>query len=365
MTWLREQLSRLITHFSVKQQLLSDSQIRDLDRSSFTPQYLIGRDLCQYACIDLRNVQKAKRNQALAQKIKLLSSCNDPAYTVAWKDGWAQVWFWSESQISEILQNHRQDNSAKLYRPEFFAEAMFWDRPVEEGIHLYKANHGVDAQYWKQGLLMASQWFPAMPGSPQLQRFARAMGSGVSINTVEQEPRLAEKAWDGVSFSFVDHLFDRRSQILIYALAISLLIGSLQLNSIIHWHRQISNLNVQTEELARSAEPLLTARSSARNAKQDAEEIANLFVLPDPLLIQAAVQQVFPPDLKVDLQTWERNVDQIDMQIGGEISDTLSLVRAFEQAGFSNVRVEPLPESKRYRVQLRLNANSFIQTSEK
>lgn len=365
MTWLREQLSRLIIRFSVKQQLLSDAQVRDLNRFSFTPQYLIGRDLCQYACIDLRNVQKAKRNQALVQKIKLLSSWGDPAFTVAWKDGWAQVWFWSESQVNEVLQNNGQDNSAKLYRPEFFAEAMFWSKPAEGGLHLYKANHGVDAQYWKQGLLLASQWFPAMPSSSQLQRFTRAIGAGGAINAPMVNPLLADKAWDGVSFSFFDHLFDRRSQILIYALAVSLLIASLQINSIIHWYKQVSSLEAQTEELARSAEPLLTARSSARNAKREAEEIATLFALPDPLAIQAAVQQVFPPELKVDLQTWERNIDQIDMQIGGDISDTLSLVRAFEQAGFNNVRVEPLAEAKRYRVRLRLNANAFTHTSEK
>lgn len=369
MTWLREQLSQLIIHFSVKQRLVSNGQVRDLDRFSLSSKYLIGRDICQYACIDLGNVQKAKRHQALSHQIRLLSPWSDFAFTVAWKDGVAQVWFWSVSQVNQVLvsQSQDQDSRAALYPPEFFSEAMFWRKAVEDGIHLYKANYGVDVQYWRQGLLLASQWFPNVPGASQLQRFARALGAGGNANIFEtlQEPIFIEKAWDGVGFSFLDHLFDRRSQILVYAAAVSLLIASLQLNSVFQLYNQISTLQEQTDGLARSAEPLLTARSAARAAKQDAEEIAGLFVLPNPLMIQELVQQAFPVHLKVDLQTWERNIDQIDMGVKGDISDTLSVVRAFERAGFDSVRVEPLPESKQYRIRLRFNANSANRLNEK
>lgn len=366
MSWLQEQLSRLITRFSIKQQLLSDGHARDVERVSFTPQYLVGRDFCQFACIDLSNVQKAKRHQALTQKIKLLSSWSDPAFAVAWKGGVAQVWFWSTSHVNSLLENQGHDVSAVLYRPEFFSEVMFWQKAHTDGLHLYKATLGVDAQYWKQGLLTASQWFPSMPSSAQLQRLARTFGlSGAVSDLTLQEPVFLEKAWDGVAFSFLDHLFDRRSQILVYATAISLLVASLQLTSVGKWSYQLVDLQAQTDELARSAEPLLTARSAARAAKQDAEEIAGLFVLPDPLSVQAAVYQAFPKPLNLELQTWERNVDQIDIGVKGDITDTLSLVRAFEQAGFNNVRVEPLPENRQYRIRLRLNTNKPIQVDEK
>jgi hypothetical protein len=360
MNWLQEQQSRLITRFSINQLLASNGKLQRLERSALNQQFLIGRDLCQYACIDLGNVQKSKRIQALVQKIKLLSFWGDPAFTVAWHGAVAQVWFWSASEVDTLLRSEGQNIGSLIHKPEFLSEVMFWGKPKEDGLYLYNANHGVDAQLWKQGLLVASHWFPSAPDASQMQRFARAQGMpGVASELQPLEPSFLEKAWDGVTFSFFDHLFDRRSQALIYIGAFSFLIASLQLTSVIRWYNETSLIKQQTEELSRSAEPLLAARSSARNAQQDVREIANLFGLPDPLSIQQSVQRAFPGNLKVELHTWERNIDQIDMVVKGEISDTLSLVRAFEQAGFDNVRVEPLPENKQYRIRLRIKTASY------
>lgn len=357
MIWLQKLRSRLITRFSIKQQLVSDGRVCCLERAMLTQQFLIGRDLCHYACIDLGNVQKSKRIQALSQKIKLLSSWGDPAFAVAWQGAVAQVWFWSVSEVDSVLKTGNQDPGLFLYKPEFLSEVMFWEKANQDGLYLYKANCGVDAQLWKQGLLIASQWFPSAPALTQLQRFARAHGIGYLVTELPiLQPGFSEKPWDGVVSSLLDHLFDRRSQVLIYAGAFSLLAASLQLTSVARWYSEVGALQQQTDELSRSAEPLLTARSNARNAQQNAEKISKLFSLPEPLAIQQSVQQAFPANLAVDLQTWERNVDQIDMVVKGEISDTLGVVRSFEQAGFDNVRVEPLPESKHYRIRLRIGA---------
>lgn len=358
MIWLKAQLLRLITRFSTEQKLISAGHTHALTRLSFIPQVLVGRDYCQYACLNLEHVPRAKRERALKNQIDLLSAWADVQYSVAWQNGYAQVWFWNGQEIEDLLDQNAEVlvRRSSLYKPTFLSEVMYWIKPDCMGLHLFKAYQGYDLQYWDNGLLRGSQWYAHLPSTQQLQRFSRSQGlsstvAGVTLN----QPVQGNILWDGVISSAWGHFFERRSQIAVGLVALSLLIMSLQFTAVARWYWEESNLEKQTNELSLSANELINARNQARLARAEAIKLHQLLSMPNPLASQLAVFKYLPADLKLSLQTWERNINQVDMTISGNIPDTLSLVRAFEQNGMKAVRVEPLSEPNKYRVRLMLS----------
>jgi|GEM_PF-760471 len=357
MIWLKALQKRLITRFSVEQRLISAEQTQPLSRLSFIPQILVGRDYCQYACISLSNVPRAKREQALKHQIDALSVWPNTAYSVAWhQQGDAQVWLWDKDAINELLSDTPLAELGGLYKPTFLSEVLFWAKPAESGLQLFKSHHGYDLQYWQADLLRASQWYLHEPSEQQIQRFSRSQGlTFATTKLVVNEPQYTNEPWPGVVVSLWEHFFERRSQIVIGVAALSLFVASLQLTAVARWYWEENKLERQTTALAQSANELLSARSEARAARIEIGKLDQLFSMPSPLASQQKVFSHLPANLKLNLQSWERNVDQVDLTVQGEIPDTLSVVQAFSQDGMKNVRVEPTPEANKYRIRLKLD----------
>ncbi len=354
MNWLQSLRSRLITRFSINQKIISAAEVASLDRKAYTPQFLIGRDLSRYALIELGHVTRANRVQALTHQIKLLSPWDDTDFSVAWSDGAAQVWFWSRKEIHDLLGSAITAKS--LYRPDFFSEVLFWERPAEDGIYLYKANTGFDLQLWRSGILRGSQWFNHEPSKQQIQRFSRSNGAAPDIeNLTVKLPNFSVGPWQGTTSSVWIHLVDRRTQIIAVGLAVSFLIATAQMTLVARWYWESANWDRKTAQLAESVEPLLSARSQARAARQELEQIQQILQPFPALASQIAVQKALPSALTIELQTWERNIDQVDISAKGQIADTLSVVRSLESAGFKEVRVEPTAINGQYRIRLRLS----------
>jgi hypothetical protein len=214
MIWLTARLKQLITRFSIEQKLLSAGQVHPRAHRTLIPEILIGRDLCRYACVDLGHVPRAKRRQALANQITLLSPWGNVNYSVAWQNGFAQVWFWDREEITQLLQADSSRLNG-LAAPNFLAEVIYWVKPAEPGFYVLKLQHGYDVQYWHAGILSASQWFLDQPSLAQLQRFARTQGSSFSENEViRSTASWRDKPWDGVESATWGHFFERRLQLL-------------------------------------------------------------------------------------------------------------------------------------------------------
>lgn len=363
MIWLKAQLLRLITRFSTEQRLISAGYTHVLARPSFIPQILVGRDYCQYTCLNLVHVPRAKRERALKNQIDLLSTWDDVNYSVAWQDGYAQVWFWSSREIESLLKSTDEETGAlgNLYKPTFLSEVLYWAKPSRMGLHLFKSHHGYDLQYWDNSLLRGSQWYANAPSHQQLQRFSRSQGLSSGVDELVVNQSVPSALWDGVISSVWGHFFERRSQIAVSLAALSLLIMSLQLTAVARWYIEESSLEEQTKALSLSANELISARNQARSARAEVLQLRQVLSMPNPLVTQLKVFKHLPHDLKLRLQTWERNINQVDMTVEGQIPDTLSLVQALEQNEMKGVRVEPLIEPNKYRIRLLVSEQQFQQ----
>ncbi|MFC3114970.1 hypothetical protein [Cellvibrio fontiphilus] len=364
MIWLKALQRWLITHFLNEQQLFAGNQLSSTQRRHFLPGIIIGRDRSQYFAVDLSHVPKASRNAALANQVKLKSPWESVAYSVSWAAGWAQVWLWDKSQLESELVSITGLPAASLQRTRFIAEALYWSKPESDGVYLFACNLGSDLQFWSRGVMRASQWFAETPGLPQIQRFYRAQGLAPSKELPAcLTPQIMEKPWAGLESAGFTHLLEHKAGLVILLLAVSLGIASLQLTSILSWGSVEKRWLSKTEQLQQTAADLISARNQARSAKAELNSLLTLLQQGDALEAQLKIFERLPNKNKIQLETWERTADQVSMIISGDIGDTLSLVRALERDGITNVTVEPQSQTK-YRVQLVLNRYMPQQLSE-
>lgn len=359
MTWQTALQQRLITRFSVEQRLLANGQVSLTGRREFAPRLLIGRDQCQYLCLNLEKVPRAKRQQALKLQIDTYTPWANTGFVCSWQAGFAQVWLWDADQLHQQLQEvAEQLPSARWKNPQLLAEVVYWSKPEDSGLHLFKASHGYDLQHWQDGVLKASQWFANVPGAQQIQRFARSQGLAGVPELAAAEPRLLAQPWAGVAEPVWTQWLEQRGPIALGLIAASLLVASLQVNAIARWWWVERSIQEETRTLEESANTLLSARSQARQARLELQDLQQLFLMPDPLTTQWQIYQRLPAGQNLTLVSWERNMNNVNLVVNGEITDTLSLVRALDRDGITDVRVEPQRVSNQYRIQLRLQQDA-------
>lgn len=356
MTLLKAMRTRLTTHFFTEHRFISSGSICLLAKLSFRPQIIVGRDHCQYVCIKLSHIPKAKRENALRHQVELIANWVNTDYSVAWQDGVAQVWMWDRDELSLLVDESNGLVKAILQKPQLIAEVAYWEKPKSSGLYLFEAKNGFDLQFWCDGVLDASRWFFQLPSLMQVQRFERSIGLSPSVSLPEEtiKPSLRGEPWAGINTNVLNNWVEHSNQIVRFGLFALLLIASFQISSIARWYWVNQEFLSAIKKVETSADKLLSARGEARRTAVEIHEIVSLFEMPDPLSSQLEIYQRLPAGLNLKLLAWERNIDKVEMQIEGRISNTLSLVRAFDHDGITDVRVEPLREPNQYLIRLRI-----------
>lgn len=265
----------------------------------------------------------------------------------------AQVWVWDNAFINQQLSNLGPELSGALH----ISEVVYWEPPAQDGIYLFSAQKGFDLQYWKAGILQASQWFEVYPFHENIRSFCR--GQSVIIDPSElasSSPILRQEPWQGVQVSLVDNLLEHRSRWLTFLVAASVFLLTLQATSLIKVYWGIHSLEQQVADMETATTELLAARSQARNNALELQNLSQIMDVPDSLWVQQLVMTRLPSIENRKLVNWERNVNQISLTLKGRIADTLSVVKALEQQGITNVKVEPLPDGDRYKITMTLGS---------
>ncbi|WP_250657384.1 hypothetical protein [Alkalimarinus coralli] len=356
MNWLKALRLRLITRFSTKRKIISSDQFLELESYSLYLQVIVGRDCCRYIGLNLRHVPKNKREQALKHQVAAQSMWNRTDYCVAWESGFAQVWFWDADAIEDVLQQQRKGFAfARIQSPSFFSEVVLWEKPVSSCVTLFKCASGYDLQNWQDGILLSSQWYAHLPSLQQVNRFIRSQGLACRQSPLEAiAPLESEALWAGVARPVWNQWFEKKRKVAFVVAAIFLLVTSLQITSIARWSIIERDIQQEIANLEGSANNLLEARSQARKALLKISDIKKLFVMPDTLTTQLQVYRRIPESLNLRLKKWERNIEQIEMTVEGEIVDTLSLVRALDGEGFTDVNVTRSRIKGQYNIKLKV-----------
>ncbi|MFL0796685.1 MAG: hypothetical protein K6L73_04265 [Cellvibrionaceae bacterium] len=344
----------LNTHFSINQLYVSGGEIRQLSESDFTPVVRVGRDLCRYSCLDFSHVPQSKRNQALKHGLSLKSPWEDFDYSVSWIGGWAQVWYWNNQDVLPLVAPFGRH----ALRKPLILPAFVFSSTLADGFYLFDSDGGYEIQYWDQGVLKSSHWFSSEPEKAQVLRFIRGQGKSLqNVSITQHVLQLSGSPWPDLKPPFWEFWFDYRKQGLAFIFLASCCLMTLQLNAIVHWVKESTNIQLQTEELRKGATELLNARNIARESLYEAEELIRLLDVPKSLASQDMFVKHLPAGLNIKLLKWERNSEIVDVLIEGEIGDSFTVVRSLEAGGMQNVVIEQIKESQ-FRLRFELSVVS-------
>ncbi len=361
MSWQTSLQKKLITRFSSESYLITSGEVKELSINSLIPQVIVGRDISRYFSIDLSHVPKAKREMALMHQVEVRSIWKNTGHCVYWQAGIAQVWFWDNDLLENRLSSGGGNRFSKSRFRGILSEIQYLQKPIKDGVYLVSVVNGFDLQCWVGSVLVASQWSAVLPSDHQVGRFIRSQGLQLGADAVKSLPAESmQSLWPGALPSVWEYWLDQKGKAFVILAMFSLILGSLQLTSVLRWQYIERDLQERSRLAGQSAEALLTARSKARNAALDASEVFILFDGVDVLGLHDHFQRSLPPELKLLLVKWERNLNDLDITVEGDVVDTLGLVRSLTTSVMKNVTVTPAGKKNQYRIQMKIDGSRLL-----
>lgn len=308
---------------------------------SLFAEQIIGRDHCQYLCLDLSHLPASKRNDALKYQVVSHSPWSEPGYQVAWHQGYAQLWLWPSVDTPEPA--HAQH-----------AEPVFWQPPARDGLYLYVCTQGYDLQHWQQGRLQASQWYANVPDQAQQHWFCRSQGLPASAVLAPQQPVILAQPWQGLRLNPLQGIVRQPGSILRWAGFALVLVASLELAGLAQWHLQANRYSQQRQQLEQELGEVLEQRSRAREALAGYDELYPLLDQPDPLSIQQLITGRLGSVADYSVLSWSRQGLEVDLTIETDSDSALALVNALRGPGVRDAQAQPGQRANQYRLSIQL-----------
>ena len=143
----------------------------------FGREFVLSRELCSFHArpIGAGKVNRAYLNSLLLEA-RTGSAIADPGVFISLQAGWAQIWTWDKERLSAgDPLNQRQIVPETAYHA------------PADGFALRQCLDGFEGQFWNNGALSASQWWPSLPDSDAWVRFRRSC-SATSIDEKHSMP---------------------------------------------------------------------------------------------------------------------------------------------------------------------------------
>jgi len=284
----------------------------------------------------------AKRKAALALQLPQWSPYADSGYAITWKNGFASVWCWDRQRIdSEIQKNGKTPKSQKKI-PETMLRA-----PLENGLRLLKCLDGVEGQYWQDGQLVASRWWPQKPDDHGWLAFQRDCGvpadAQQTAKTVQDLPLLAQTwgkiALPGGSADDISIAETAFYGVMALGLGVTTVVLGLQ-------HHQIAHaIDLRANELAtikKKAGDVFSARESAMNTLARIKSIDAIEPFPQPLVLMEALAESLPKDEGVFVREWDMTGAHLKVTISSPGANIVgaNYVQALEKTGrFTDIQI--------------------------
>lgn len=134
--------------------------------------WIIGRRFLRHNLFEVADtLPEGKRRSALALLVRKWSPFADTEFAVQWRGTKASVYAWDNTEINNAITAAGEDPRRCTPWPE-----TFFRPPRDDGAGLAEMAEGVEGQVWKQGLLVATRWWPAAPPAREWMMFLRGAG---------------------------------------------------------------------------------------------------------------------------------------------------------------------------------------------
>lgn len=308
------------------------------------PELVVSRGHCRFGRFDLSRLPAAKRASALALQLSGWSPFVDSGYAIAWSaDGQADVWCWDSAALRAAWQ---AAVGGKL--PRLVPETPLRAAPANgEGLRLVRCLDGFEGQYWRDGQLNASRWWPAAPEASAQLAFQRDCGiapDALQAHLAVEELPLQSKPWRPLNDVGGPSGQIAAPELAAYAvLALALGVPTLSL-AVDEFRLSRARAGAQAElasETERS-QGVLAARNEALTAIDQARALSELQPYPPPLVHMTAIARALPEAGGSVLKEWEMNEGKLRVLIASPSAEIAGAehVRALEQTGlFHDVKI--------------------------
>lgn len=272
---------------------------------------------CAYRRFEFGHLQPRQRAGAARLALVRHEPVAGAPVQVAWTGGVAHAWWWL-------------DTSAGLEagRPSWVPETLLRPASREDAPRLLAMVRGFEGQYWQDGILRASQWWPVVPGEEAWGRFLRACGAPTGPVPDPLSLPLASRPWGdrarigGWSPERVETLAWRGIAVLgVFLLA-------WQLTGLVHWQAAAAGAEARVEEYRSRASPLLDAREQAEAARAELERLARLQRGVDDQALMVEVARRLPEGDA--LSAWQREGARLQFSVETASTDPRIYVEALE-----------------------------------
>jgi hypothetical protein len=222
-----------------------------------------------------------KRRGALELLVRKSFPFKQPAFSAVWAGNDASVYCWDNDSVLEAQAKAQVPRGTNVI-PETFLRP-----PTTDGARLVQTLDGVEAQFWSQGFLRSSRWWPTAPSPIDWQKFLRSVGASSATfdapMSLENLPFL-ERPWSESAFSFDDWSSVYQNQ------RAQLIATTLALCPIMFLGSQVAVLSVAENALATERAELNRASESIRADRNVAYE--NLDIIEQLLALNEYPPQV-------------------------------------------------------------------------
>lgn len=304
--------------------------------------WIVSRGLCRFFRVELLgNIASASQRDAINLEIKRFSPFAETGSWIHLSNRFASVWLWDQAvtRAAGALVGVDVDRMRVVPEPAMLPRGDA-DARLIEGVD------GYEGQYWSEGGLSASRWWPRCPDQRAWLLFQR--GASVSPEaarlSLPAPLRLnwIERPWTRSrnTGSFDISRLDVRLLAASGVIAILLAYGY-QGASYLHARLALAAQQHELAERANAIEPVLTARTQALGDLAAIEALRSLNPFPSQLAIMAQVAEMLPAD-GAHLDDWLYDRGQLELSIASDKPlDIVGLVRSLQASGtFKDVAAE-------------------------
>ncbi len=280
---------------------------------------------------------ESKRNAALNLQVHKSFPFKDPAFAAAWKGNEATVYAWDNARVQAAQDTANVPRNTAVV-PETFIRA-----PGANGPRLATMLDGVEGQYWNDGFLRASRWWPKIPDATEWQKFLRSVGLATNDTSALSEPAniaLLDRPWTEGTFSLDDWASLLQSQrVLAIAATIAIcpfvfLAGQISVYTI-----ATSSLMAERTSLDAANQNIRTDRTRAYTNLTAVEDFMKLDEYPDQALTLSGAIKLLVNTGNPRVMSW--NYDRGNLEIllrGDQTLDPTAYITLFERdQRFENV----------------------------
>lgn len=297
-------------------------------------EWVVSRSACHFRRIEAPGAAGRKRHAMAGFAVRRAYPSASARHHVRWQGSAAHVWIWDRPTVPD--DEHWIPESALL------------PRPAADGARLIALTQGVEAQYWRNGELAASRWWPRTPTLDAWRGFLRAAGQPIaeSPDAVPEPQRLRWLAnpWgQGVQrLPWTPATMERTGWVAVAALLA--LLSGWQLLAWGHWSLSSARLQGRIEQLRAEASPLLVAREQAEAEFDLIQDYRQLQSWLSDYVLMAEVMQALPEGSR--FESWRREANRIQARLQSPASDPRVFVQAFgSHPGLRRVVAAPQPQA--------------------